>query len=204
MATQTQHRANRENAHHSTGPRTETGKATSAQNSRTHGLFARKDLVKPEDADLYREFCETTYHELAPAGALEESFASQIIGANWRLRLCDAAEAELEDFTEAADKTRRSIERARSHALNVVNKSLAQLRKLQTERVLREQLQLGCLTHVPVAEIRGLMEGHRCFDRGKQLAAGTGAAEAARLTAEIINAVESDCDLGSFCETELS
>ena len=215
MTTQSQIDANRENAQSSTGPRTEAGKASSSQNARTLGLYTREDYVKPEERDFYEEFREAAYSELMPDGFLEESFASEITSGNWRLLLCSAAEAELTDFTEASDKTRRSIERARSHAPSVINRSLNQLRKLQTERIIREQVQLGRLTHVPVADVRGLMDAHCRFDRARQLAAKTGAQDAERYAAQLMNdplpAIQDltppgpaadNPELASFCETD--
>ena len=41
--------ANQANAQHSTGPQTPQGKATSAQNARTHGLCCKDRLVANED-----------------------------------------------------------------------------------------------------------------------------------------------------------
>src|SRR5271168_1469039 len=175
MTTQSQLDANRNNAKHSTGPRTEAGKSNSSINAQTLGLFTRKDHVKPEDRDFYQEFCETAYLELNPAGFLEESSVSQIIGANWRLHLCDDAEADLDDFSEQTDKTRRSIERARDRAVSVLNRALTQLRKLQTERALREQIPLGQVSHVPVADTRILLNARYTLERGKQFVAKNGA-----------------------------
>jgi hypothetical protein len=141
MATISQIHANRENATRSTGPKTETGKLTASRNHLTLGLYTRADYVKPEERDIYKEFCETMLAELEPATLLEQSLAAEITGATWRLRRCSAAEAELADYAltdplldETKEKTIRGIERARASAHSILHRSINQLRKLQTCR----------------------------------------------------------------------
>jgi hypothetical protein len=133
MATESQILANRENAQLSSGPNTESGKAASSLNALTLGLYTRADYVRPEERDLYKEFCETMYSELNPEGLLEDSLAAEITGATWRLRRCSGAEADLGEFDESTDKTRRSIERARAHAHSILHRSINQLKRLQKE-----------------------------------------------------------------------
>jgi hypothetical protein len=135
MATHAQINANRLNAQHSTGPRTESGRANSARNHLTLGLYTQLDYVKPGEQDLYDYFCRTMYLELAPSGLLESSLAEEITSATWRLRRCNAAEAELGDYCDDTDRTRRSIERARAASHSVLHRTLNQLRKLKKERV---------------------------------------------------------------------
>jgi hypothetical protein len=187
MTTEAQIEANRRNSKKSTGPRTGAGKSVSSVNATTLGLFTRKDHVAPDDQEFYEQFCEVAYGELKPEGFLEECSAVQIIGANWRLHLCDSAEACLTDFSEATDKTRRSIERARSHATSILNRFLTQLRKLQTERILREQIPLGRVTHVPVADHRTLLNACHTLERATQVAARNGSTERKEHLNQLIN-----------------
>jgi len=141
MPTLSQIEANRLNAQLSTGPRTESGKAASSRNALTMGLYTRSDYVKPEERDIYKEFCETMYSELCPASLLEETLVAEITGASWRLRRCSAAEGELADYAdtdplldETKSKTIRSLERARSTASSLLHRGINQLRKLQAGR----------------------------------------------------------------------
>jgi hypothetical protein len=48
MSDRTRAEINRENSQHSTGPRTEEGKAIASSNSRTHGVYARPTLYDTE------------------------------------------------------------------------------------------------------------------------------------------------------------
>jgi uncharacterized protein YecA (UPF0149 family) len=141
MASTAQLNANRQNATHSTGPVTETGKANASRNHFTRGLYTQADYVKPEERELYKQFRETMLRELEPATLLEQSLAAEITGATWRLRRCANAEAELADYAltdplldESKEKSIRSIERARSAAHSQLHRSINQLRKLQTCR----------------------------------------------------------------------
>jgi hypothetical protein len=147
MATEAQINANRQNAQHSTGPRTEDGKARSSRNRLSIGLYTRVDFVHPEEREFYKEFCDKMYFELAPEGILEETLVASITGAAWRLRRCDLADGELADFSEcdplldeATEKKRRSIERARTSAQAMLHRCINQLSKLQTERTIRFEL----------------------------------------------------------------
>jgi preprotein translocase subunit SecA len=95
--------------------------------------------TEPTNADLLAE--------LAPKGALEQTFATEITGAASRLRRCGRVE---EYFTTLAvldsmidDKTERqqkSVDRARGQSHLILRRSLAELRTLQTERQIRVQL----------------------------------------------------------------
>ena len=135
MSTEAQLEANRQNAQFSTGPRTESGTSASSRNAITLGLYTRQDYVKPEEHDIYRGFCERMILELNPDTLLEETLVSEITGASWRLRRCDAADAGLADFDETTDKLRRSVERARSSATRILHRGINQLRRLQADRL---------------------------------------------------------------------
>jgi hypothetical protein len=169
MASIAQITANRENAARSTGPVTETGKSVASRNHLTLGLYTQTDYVKPEDRDTYQTFTESMYAELAPATALEQSLAVEITGATWRLRLCASAEAELAGFSDATDKTRRSIERARASDHSALHRSVNQLRKLQTERLLWNETNdpAAIPKDLGLAAYKPLVDALHSRDRGK-------------------------------------
>jgi hypothetical protein len=128
-----------------TGPRTEEGKAISSQNALQTGLFAKQDFVLPDEYVEYSQTQLVLMNELSPEGILEQTFADEIMSANWRLRRCRLTEAalamrSLEDATfddEKLDRKQRSIDRARTAAHSVLRRSMAELRRLQTERQTR-------------------------------------------------------------------
>jgi hypothetical protein len=128
-----------------TGPRTEEGKAISSQNALQTGLFAKQDFVLPDEQVEYSQTQLVLMNELSPQGILEQTFADEIMSANWRLRRCRLTEAtlvmrSLEDAAfdeEKVDRKRRSIDRARAAAHSVLRRSMMELRRLQTERQIR-------------------------------------------------------------------
>ena len=84
--------ANRRNAQKSTGPRTEAGKARSARNRTSHGIFCRDLLLPGEDERMFRRIRESVIQRLRPQDALELMFVDRIVQAQWRLNRCQAAE----------------------------------------------------------------------------------------------------------------
>jgi hypothetical protein len=88
--------ASRKNGAKSRGPRTEEGKARSAQNALRHGLRAQKYVVLPEeDAREFADLQAAMIEELAPVGALQVVLARRVAIAAWRLERADRLEVEL-------------------------------------------------------------------------------------------------------------
>jgi hypothetical protein len=150
MSTPAQQLASRANSLHSTGPRTEDGKAASSRNHTTLGLYTRRDFVLPHETELYEAFRDGILEDLAPATPNEQAVAAEIVSAQWRLRRCAEADA---DSDGAPDNP--ATARARMHAINIVTRLTRELRQVQTNRVARAELiQSGD----PAAEGRGLAD----------------------------------------------
>jgi len=87
MATPAQIAANRENAQHSTGPRSQAGKLRAAKNASRHWLTSEAMVALPgESADELRQLADDLREELAPETALEAVLVQRIVSAVWRLR----------------------------------------------------------------------------------------------------------------------
>jgi hypothetical protein len=150
MATPAQIAANRRNAEHSTGARSPEGKARVASNAISFGLFSVTDFVRPAEAPEYATFIAAWRKQLAATGPAEETIAVEITRAAWRLRRCALTESELAD--PAADRQldplidpataplQTAIDRAHTNAHSRLLRSMAELRRLQTERHFREAL----------------------------------------------------------------
>jgi hypothetical protein len=139
MSSAAQISANQANAQRSTGPATEAGKARSSRNSTRLGLFSASSFVHEDEKDLYNQFCESYYSDLAPTSCLEETLAREVIQAAWRLRRCTELEATVpgDADIEELDRLQHSIDRARGTAQRTFQRSLTELRRVQTERVYR-------------------------------------------------------------------
>jgi hypothetical protein len=88
--------------------------------------------------------------ELTPENSVEQTFATEIMGATWRLRRCRLVEEAfsfIDDLDldpmidERTEKQQKSIDRARAQSHLILRRSLDELRKLQKVRTIQEQLQ---------------------------------------------------------------
>ena len=94
--------------HAATGPRTPAGKAVSARNATTHGLFAR-DVVLPalgEDPHGYRLLEDAWLAQLPPRTLLEQHYVEKIAAASWRLRRLHRWQAQLFEDDTLTEETR--------------------------------------------------------------------------------------------------
>jgi hypothetical protein len=103
MASEAQVLANRRNAEKSTGPRTEEGKAASAQNAVKHGLLARQDVISSEDHEEFDLHRGEMLGELAAVGPVETMLAERIVSLSWRLKRAERIGNEAFDYLFAKD-----------------------------------------------------------------------------------------------------
>jgi hypothetical protein len=133
----------------STGPKTEAGKAKSSRNAIRTGLYAARDFVRPDEEEEYAQTLIKLMDELTPENSVEQTFATEIMGATWRLRRCRLVEESfsfLDDLDldpmvdERTEKQQKSVDRARAQSHLILRRSLDELRKLQKGRNIQEQL----------------------------------------------------------------
>src|SRR5262245_17131572 len=86
MATEKQIVANQQNAQHSTGPRTKSGKRRSRRNAIRHGLTAETVVDTLEDPAAYRAFERAIKSDYSPRTAIEGQLVSRLASLLWRLR----------------------------------------------------------------------------------------------------------------------
>ena len=133
-----------------TGPRTESGKANSSRNSIRTGLYAARDFIRTGEEEEYAQTLIRLMDELTPDGELETTFATEIMGATWRLRRCRLVEEAfgmVDDLEfdpmmdERTEKQQKSVDRARAQSHLILRRSIAELAKLQKARFLCDQSQ---------------------------------------------------------------
>ena len=88
-------RANRENAQHSSGPKTPEGKKRSSLNATRHGLLAQTLHLPQEEMSTYRDFTAAYVKDLNPQGAVETQLAHSCADLQYRLNRIAAAEHNL-------------------------------------------------------------------------------------------------------------
>ncbi|MFN7921320.1 MAG: hypothetical protein U0Q16_14560 [Bryobacteraceae bacterium] len=140
MATAAQAKANRENAQHSTGPRSAEGKSRSASNSLRHGLCAKHLIVLPGEQEHLDHLSAALRAELDPQTPLEEIFFDDILRARWNIFRCARAEEDLvlsgidpliEDGAHMAFTRIQSYLRANERAFH---RALKELKAAQSDR----------------------------------------------------------------------
>jgi hypothetical protein len=176
MATAAQIAANRRNAQRSTGPKTDEGKARVSANALTFGVYARWDLTSERYQQEDINFREALFATLAPANALEEALATEVLAASRRLMRCTAADLSLFQAPGRGgivDRRQTSIDRARVAAERSRDRALGQLRRLQTERCWRTAFlsQADDLPSAGIAEHREVFSGLSAEQQFKMLTA---------------------------------
>lgn len=81
--TRTRAEINRENAQHSTGPRTDEGKAASSLNNFRHGLAGRFVVLDWENADIYYELLDGLRLEHQPETLTEQLLVERMAQHQW-------------------------------------------------------------------------------------------------------------------------
>ena len=111
--------ANRQNARHSTGPKTPTGKAHSSRNALKHGLLARDVVINgPQLSETQADFdalLADLLRELKPRTLMEETLVERIATCYWRLRRAQRFEVgAIRDALETPDPQAQALEKLRS------------------------------------------------------------------------------------------
>lgn len=209
--------ANRENSQLSTGPRTVAGKETASRNALASGLFTAHAFVRPEEREEYETTRASLWEEINPEGAIEETLALAVLSATWRLRRCGLVEASLAETScldpmkldpmqadpadcNGAARIQLSVDRARNQALTQLRHSLAELRRLQTEKAVRHEIFGHSNAGAPVpdpdlASCRQVISASHQLDRAKLQARRLDRLDArAAINADI-------AEMASFCKT---
>ena len=86
---------NRNNARHSTGPRTPEGKQRSCLNALRHGLTGQTVVMPAEDLEAYQHHIQRFVDEYHPQGATESQLVQSLADAAWRINRVAALETNL-------------------------------------------------------------------------------------------------------------
>ena len=81
---------NRENATHSTGPRTPAGKQRSRFNATRHGLTGQVNVRTEEERQARILHCDSFFEDLKPQGAVEKHLVQTMADKQWQIHKADA------------------------------------------------------------------------------------------------------------------
>lgn len=155
MATAAQVHANRMNALHSTGPRTDEGKAASSRNALTHGLNSTEFIVRDDEQEAFAQLRDSLLEELRPETPLARHLFSQLLHAAWTMHRVHRIEAEMVDNLAdplANDSCRHQLDllaRYHARAERSYYRALKELREHTTNLYLRDTLPPILRTELP-------------------------------------------------------
>lgn len=157
--------SSKENAKHSTGPRTEEGKARSSQNATNHGAYSRKILLPGEDESEFNRLIQNHFDRFQPQDEIETRIVRQMAHTLWRSFRIAAAEAALLqiqmhrmtpainlEFTTVTSEDLMALASASLHATGQGPQHLSRLEgrlQRQYDRLLRQLLEMR--EHFPAA-----------------------------------------------------
>ena len=135
-----QTKANQANSKLSTGPRSEAGKAHSAQNALQHGLTARAIVLPTEDPAAFQLHTQKFLDEYQPKTPSETELVKSLAGATWHLNRIDRIETAL--FSDAQQdldlvrqfRTLSSLSMHRHRLSRRCDRTRHELREIQKER----------------------------------------------------------------------
>ena len=158
---------NRQNAQHSTGPRTAAGKQRSSLNALRHGLTGQTVVLPNEDHAAYERHSQSLLDECRPKGPIETQLVQSLIDTSWRMNRAASVETnlfslgitEMEDHVHAnhpeADAALAMARAFRQHVRAFASisvhsqrlarqfeRTLALLRQIQAERRVTERMAL--------------------------------------------------------------
>src|SRR5271170_6535374 len=128
--------SNRANAQFSTGPRTEEGKARSAQNACKHGLTAQQLLIKPEEREDFEQILAHYQNQIDPHGPIQRTLFDELVAAAWNLRRVRILQAQIDMLDPQYDR----LARHHSRFERTFHRALKELKALQTEARLHAML----------------------------------------------------------------
>jgi hypothetical protein len=144
---------NRENAQHSTGPKTEAGKQRSSLNALRHGLTGQIVVMPSEDLHAYQLHLKSFTDEYHPNGATEANLVQALADASWRLNRVAALETNvlILGITQECDPIAGAL--AIASALESQSKALSNL-SMHSQRLSRQ-------FETTVAQLRDLQKTRR-------------------------------------------
>jgi len=123
MTTERQKAANQANALHSTGPKTQSGKAVVRLNALRHGVLARDVVLPGEDATVFQDLLNQVHAEFSPVGPIEELLVDRLVKLMWRLCRLGRVETALFDWRVRDLKVRQLAAEVSSYVAPVFSDS---------------------------------------------------------------------------------
>lgn len=152
--------ANRENAAHSTGPRTPEGKKRACLNAMRHGLTSQVVVLPYEDMQAYLALHRETLKAWQPQGIHEQRLVQRLIDTDWRLNRFPSLENSIfalghNDAAGDIDTVNPQVHAALTSARVVLDRSAS------LESIGRHEARLTRIYHTTLKELREVQEARK-------------------------------------------
>ena len=137
LISEKQQEANRENAQHSTGPKTPEGKKAVRLNAVTFGLRARSLLIAGEDPEEYAQLWADLAVEWQPRTRTERLLVEQMSTSQWLLARITKGESQIYDAIIPLDKKfslLREVASQRTRLERSFTNAIHEIQRLQKDR----------------------------------------------------------------------
>ena len=138
LISEKQHAANRQNAQHSTGPKTPEGKEAVRDNALTYGLRTRHMILPNENLHHYLALFDAFEAEYRPCTRTEWCYLETIITSQWLLVRLAASERQICEETGLLGKQQYrlldSVYKRRAQLERAFRNAVADLKQAQKER----------------------------------------------------------------------
>lgn len=111
-----QRSANRQNAAHSTGPRTPRGKQRSSLNATRHGLTGQVNVTTPDDQKAYDALCREFTEDWRPVGGTERHLVQTLADTQWQMHHASSLLRSIHAIGFSDLENRIDVDHAQVHA----------------------------------------------------------------------------------------
>jgi hypothetical protein len=137
-----QQQANRQNAKHSTGPKTPEGRKAVRFNALTWSLRARSLMISSDDPEDYRQLWDSLEAEWHPQPHSERHYLEQMATSQWLLARNAGSESRIYEANLPLEKQLALLDRVSVQRVRLERSfttAIRQLKQLQKEREARRQ-----------------------------------------------------------------
>src|ERR1700738_1398617 len=117
--TEAQLNANRQNAQHSTGPRTPEGKQRSALNASRHNLTGQVRVTTPEDQVAYDNHCQGFFEDFKPRGSAEKHLTQTLADKQWQMHYASSLLQSIQVLGQFELQDKLNVESPAGHGAEI-------------------------------------------------------------------------------------
>jgi hypothetical protein len=146
LISEKQHAANRQNAQHSSGPKTPEGRAAIRFNALTYGLRTRATLLARENGAEYSQLWDELEADWQPQNRTERCHLETMVTSQWLLKRVAESESLIYEhitFSENQLKMLAYVAKQRAQLERSFRTAIADMKQSQNERQSQPQAQPG-------------------------------------------------------------